>query len=182
MVALRITIIVACLFGIAGITNAQDVKQYVGKSPCMPELQSEYSNFSLRLDKSQNLSLLTRDLPKSRILMIIQPTGDINHCGVIRDIVQIRHLAKGFELRCFDQQAPADVIIGTAIRKRSTKDLAAIEAWRIDLKEIKFVEIRHKVTCSADGWNGDDDGGDLGDEAKKYAAHGKPGQFGPESK
>jgi hypothetical protein len=116
--------------------------------------------------------------------MIIQPTGDNNHCGVIRDLLQITHPAKNFEFRCFDSQAPTDVIIGTTIRKGKGRvnDVVAIDAWRIDLKEQRFVETRHKVVCSADGWDGEDDGSDMVDEAKKYAAHGKPGQFGPESR
>lgn len=33
------------------------------------------------------------------------------------------------------------------------------------------------VTCTAEGWGGEDDGSDLVDEAKKYAAHHKSGQF-----
>jgi len=97
-------------------------------------------------------------------------------------LAEITHVAKDFEFRCFDPQAPTDVIIGTAKRNGSIKPITAIDAWRIDLKEQKFVEIHHKVVCSADGWDGEDDGGDMVDEAKKYAAHRKPGQFGHESK
>jgi outer membrane biosynthesis protein TonB len=41
----------------------------------------------------------------------------------------------------------------------------------------KFIETPDKVTCTAEGWAGEDDGGDRVDEAKKYAAHHKPGQF-----
>jgi hypothetical protein len=50
------------------------------------------------------------------------------------------------------------------------------------LKNHRFVETQDKVVCSAEGWSGEDDGSDMVDEAKKYAAHRKPGQFGPESK
>jgi len=114
--------------------------------------------------------------------MIVQATGDVDHCGVIRDLIEITDTLKDFEFRCFDPQAPTDVIIGTARRNGSTKIISAIDAWRIDLKKQKFVEIHHKVVCSADGWAGEDNGSDMVDEAKKYAAHGKPGQFGPESK
>jgi TonB family protein len=112
--------------------------------------------------------------------MIIQPNGSGDNCGVIRDVVQITHIAKDFEFRCFDPQAPTDVTIGTSIRKGSTKPVTAIDAWRIDLKEQKFIETRDEVTCTAEGWAGEDDGGDLVDEAKKYATHHKPGQFASE--
>lgn len=181
MSRLKGMVVLAWLLAVAGAAKAQDYKRYVGKSPCAPDLQSEYSNFSVRLDKTQELTLLARYLSKAKILMIIQPTGNNDHCGVIRDLVQITRNAKHFEFRCFDPQAPTDVIIGTVIRKYGNiKDVAAIDAWRIDLREMKFVETHHKVVCSADGWDGDDDGGDLVDDAKIYAAHGKPGQFASE--
>jgi hypothetical protein len=114
--------------------------------------------------------------------MIVQATDDPEHCGIVRDIVVLRRIQKDFEFRCFDPQASGDVIVGTAIRRGGTKRVSAIDAWRIDLKDQRFVETQHKVVCSAEGWSGEDDGSDMVDEAKKYAAHGKPGQFGPESK
>ena len=90
---------------------------------------------------------------------------------------------KHFEFRCFDAEAPTDVEIGTIVRKYGTvKIVPAIEARRIDLKEQKFVEIPHEVVCSADGFDGEDDGSDLVDAAKTHAAHNKPRQFGHESK
>jgi hypothetical protein len=183
MNGLRSLVVLVGLLVITSITNAQDFRQrFVGKSPCAPELQSQQPDFSLRLDKTQKTTLLYRDLSKAKILMIIQQTGDIEHCGVIRDLIQITNIAKDFEFRCFDPEAPTDVIIGTAVRKGSIKVVTAIDAWRIDLKEQKFVETHHQVVCSADGWDGEDDGSDMVGEAKKYAAHGKPGQFGPGSK
>jgi TonB family protein len=169
---LKSAAVLAVLLATAGGAQAQDSKQrFVGKSPCAPDIQSELSDFGLRLDKTQNLTLLYRDLSKVKIVAIIQPDGSSDGCGLIRDVVQITHITKDFEFRCFDPQAPADVIIGTAIRKYGNiKPVTTIEAWRIDLKEQKFIETRHKVTCTAKGWAGEDDGGDLVDEAKKYAA------------
>ena len=111
--------------------------------------------------------------------MIVQPTDDAAHCGVIRDLIQLTKITKDFEFRCFDPKAPTDVVIGTAIRRGSTKLVSAIDTWRIDLKEQKFVEVHHKAVCSADGWSGEDGGGDMVEDAKIYAAHGKPGQFPP---
>jgi hypothetical protein len=182
MKGLKSLVVLASLLVMTSITSAQDFRErFVGKSPCVPELQSEQPDFSLRLDKTQKTTMLYRDLSKAKILMIIQSTGDIEHCGVIRDLIQITNIAKDFEFRCFDPQAPTDVIIGTAVRKGSIKMVTAIDAWRIDLKRQKFVETHHQVVCSADGWAGEDDGSDMVKEAKKYAAHGNPGQFGPGS-
>lgn len=175
---LRGALVLAGLLAIASHANAQDFKQrFVGKSPCAPDIQSEHSDFGMRLDKTENTRLLYRDLSNVKILMIVQPTANEGRCGVIADVVRITHIAKDFEFRCFDPQAPTAVIIGTAIRHGSTKLVTAMDAWRIDLRQQKFIEVSHRVTCSADGWAGEDDDGDLVDEAKKYAAHHKPGQF-----
>jgi len=181
MSELRGAVVLVGLLVTVGAAQAQDFKQrFVGKSPCAPDIQSERSGFSFRLDKTQDLTLLYRDLSKVKIVMIIQPDGSSDHCGVIRDVVQVTRIAKDFEFRCFDPQAPTDVILGTSLRKGSTKPVTAIDAWRIDLNEQKFTETRDKVTCTDEGWAGEDDGSDLVDEAKKYAAHRKPGQFASE--
>jgi TonB family protein len=175
----RSVVALAGLLATAGIAQAQDFKQrFVGKSPCASDIQSEFSDFGLRLDKTQDLTLLYRDLSAAKVVMIIESSSSSSdHCGVIRDVVQITHIAKDFEFRCFDAKAPTDVTIGTAIRKGSTKPVTAIDAWRIDLKEQKFIETRDRVTCTAEGWAGEDDGSDLVDEARKYAARHKSGQF-----
>ena len=177
---LRSAVALAALLATAAVAQAQDIKQrFVGKSPCAPDIQSEHSDFSLRLDKSRNTELLYRNMADAKVLLIVQYVQQ--DCGVIRDVVQVIHPAKNFEFRCFDPQAPNDVIIGTSIRKYGdVKLVSAIDAWRIDLKEQKFIETSHKVTCSAEGWAGEDDGSDLVDEAKKYGAHHKPGQFAGE--
>jgi hypothetical protein len=180
---LRSLLLLAGILATTSVSHAQEFRQrFVGKSPCVADLKSEHPDFSLRLDKAQKTTLLYRDLSKSKILMIVQATGDPEHCGIIRDIVVLHRIQKDFEFRCFDPQAPTDVIVGTAIRKGKTKPVSAIDGWRIDLKNQRFVETQDKVVCRAEGWSGEDDGSDMVDEAKKYAAHGKPGQFGPESK
>jgi hypothetical protein len=167
------------------VAGAQDFKQYVGKSMCEPGIQSTYSEFSLRLDKAQPLELITRRWDKAQVVFIVAPKAD-SKCGVIKDTVQVAREnnsadRKHFEFRCYDAQAPTDVILGTARRKYGDISLVtAFEAWRIDLKENKFVKINHKVVCSADGWDGDDTGSDMIDAAKSYASHGKPGQFDEE--
>ncbi len=174
-----LVLFLAGTLAISAATRAQDLKQrFVGKSPCAPDIQSEQSDFGLRLDKGRNTELLYRDMGKVRVVMIVEYEGSGADCGMIRDIVQITRPAKDFEFRCFDAQAPTDVVLGTAVRKYgNVKLVTAIDAWRIDLKGQKFIETNHKVVCSADGWDGEDDGGDLVHEAKKYAAHHRPGQF-----
>lgn len=178
----RSALVLAGLLATAGVAKAQDFKQrFVGKSPCASDIQSEYSDFSLRLDKSQKLDFVQRMWDELTVLMIVQykTTG----CGVIRDVLHIsqsasQESAKHFEFRCFDPHAATDVVIGTIIREYgNVKLVTALDAWRIDLKEQRFVQTHDKVVCSADGFDGDDDGGDLVDEAKKYASHDKPGQF-----
>jgi hypothetical protein len=182
------TVVLAALLAIARTASAQDFQKYVGKSPCQPSIQSEYSDFSLRLDKTQQLELVARHWDKAQVVFIIQAKATTDRCGVIRDTIEITHAntfanGKHFEFRCFDAEAPTDIVVGTVVRGfGNVKLVTATEAWRIDLKEQKFVETHHKVVCSADGWDGEDNGSDMVDEAKKYAAHGKPGQFGPESK
>jgi len=178
---LRSAAVLVALLATAGVAQAQDFKQrFVGKSPCATDIQSEQSDFSLRLDKTQALTLLYRDLSTIKVVMIIQPNGSGDHCGVIRDVVQITRIAKDFEYQCFDPHAPTDVILGTSIRKGSTKSVTAIDAWRIDLKEQQFIETHDKVTCTDEGWDGEDGGSDLVDAAKEYAAHHKPGRFADE--
>jgi hypothetical protein len=181
------TILLAVLLLAAKSASAQDFKQYVGKSTCEPGVQSEFSDFSLRLDKTQQFDLVSRHWDKAQVVFIVRAKA-ATRCGVISDTIQItgeKTFAGGkhFEFRCFDAQAPTDVVVGMILRKYGNVALAtAVEAWRIDLKEQKFVKTNHKVVCSADGWDGEDTGSDMIDEAKKYAAHGKPGQFGSESK
>jgi hypothetical protein len=182
---LKSVVILLGILASAGLAKAQDFKgQYVGKDPCKLDLKGEYGDFSLRLDKTRNSELRSLDMGKMTIVMIIE-YKEGTACGVIRDVVQIRHLGKRMhpEFRCFEPQAPTHVVVGAVVREYgNVKLLKATDAWRIDLKEQKFVETHNRVVCSADGWGGDDDGSDMVDEAKKYAAHGKPGQFGPESK
>jgi len=181
MNAFRSVAILAGLLATTTLAKAQDLRhRFVGKTPCAPELQTEHSDLSFRLDKTRDTELRYRNMGDIKVLLIVEFTHDGPPCGVIRDVVQIPRVTKDkhYEFRCFDAQAPTDVVVGTIVREYgNTKLMTAIDAWRIDLRLQRFVEDRHKVVCSADGWDGDNDGSDLVDEAKKYAAHGKPGQF-----
>jgi hypothetical protein len=181
---LRNIIVLVGVLATAGVTKAQDFKQqYVEKDPCTLHLKGEFGDFSLRLDKTRCSEIRALDLGKTTIVMIVEHKNG-SACGVIRDVVQITHVRDGEhpEFRCFDAQAPSDVVVGAVVRAYgNVKLVTATEAWGIDLKEQKFVQTHHRVVCSADGWSGEDDGSDMVDEAKKYAVHGKPGQFGPKS-
>lgn len=119
---------------------------------------------------------------KTKILLIVQFEDETDTCGVIRDVVQIRRISKDFEFSCVDLQAPADVVVGTSRRNGSIKPVTAIEAWRIDLKEQKFIETRHKVTCTMESYAGEDDGSDLVDEAKKRASQKGTGRNSAQSR
>jgi len=49
--------VLLAVFATVDIAQAQDFKQrFVGKSPCASDMQSEHSDFSLRLDKNQDLT------------------------------------------------------------------------------------------------------------------------------
>src|SRR5882762_8954922 len=150
MRGLRSVLLLSGILAMTTASHAQDFRQrFVGKSPCVADLKSEQPDFSLRLDKAQKTTLLYRDLSKSKILMIVQATGrDPEHCGIIRDIVVLHRTQEDFEFRCFDPQAPTDVIVGTAIRKGKTKPVSAIDGWRIDLKNQRFVETQDKVSAA----------------------------------
>lgn len=186
MTKARSMVILALFLFTASISSAQDFKKsYIGKDPCSPEIKGQYGDFSLRLDKTRNSEIRALDNGKTQVVLIIEYKKEGSACGSIRDAVQIAHLAKHkhFEFRCFDAKAPTDVAVGTVVRGYgNVKLMPATDAWRIDLKEQKFVETHDKVVCSADGWDGEDDGSDMVNAAKTYATHGKPGQFASESK
>jgi hypothetical protein len=178
---LKGTVVLVGLLATGGIARAQDFKQrYVGKSSCATDIQSDLSDFGLRLDKTQRTYLIQRRFSDAKIAIIVQYKDENDKCGVIRDVVQVRRASKYFEFSCVDPQAPGDVLIGTSIRNGNVQPVTAIEAWRVDLKEQKFVEVRHKVRCAIENYAGEDDGSDLVDEAKKRAAQQKPGQTAPE--
>ncbi len=174
MSILRSTVILSGVLLIAGGVSAQDFKKrFVGKSACAPELQSDHVDFSLPLDKTQDLNLIHRYWDAAKVVLLIESKGDSHACGVIRDVIQIPDVAQDFEFRCVDPRVPENVIIGTSIRNGRSKPLIAIKAWRINLKEQKFETISHKVRCTNEGWSGDD-GSNMVEEGKKRASQQKP--------
>jgi len=163
-----------------GNARAQDFKDnYVGKSSCATEIQSKRPDFSMELDKTRLTYLIGRHLSKITVLLLVQlKPGD--NCGVIRDVIELRDLSKEFEFSCVDYQLPADVVIGTSKRNRSTKPVIAVEAWRIDLKERTFSKISHKVSCTDENYADSDGRGDLAEEAQKRTSHQKTSQHRPD--
>ncbi len=139
--------------------------KYVGQSSCKPELQSD--RFEIRLDKKQNAHLVTRRLEGKAIAMIVQYKSESDECGVVRDIVQSKASDVSFEPECVDPAVSTAVAIGTRETSASTVSGYAIEAWRIDLQDLKFIRVRGKVECTTRSYSGSDAGEDLATWAKQ---------------
>ena len=170
--------LILIVFLTASLTaKAQNVKdRFVGKSPCAAETLSERPDFSIRIDKAQRTDLVNRNLPNSKVLLIVQYKNEADHCGVILDAIEIQNMSKDFQFSCFDPLEPGAVVVGTRNTNDSRVTAVAIEAWRIDLKKETFNKDRHKVKCSYESGAGEDDGSDLVDAAKKRAAQESSGQ------
>jgi len=156
------------------IAGADDLRsKYLGQSSCVSELQSH--RFNIRLDKKQNAYLATRQLNGRAVAMIVQYEKDKDECGVIRDIVQTQKADASFSVECVDPNSPNAVAVGT--RQRNDRRLSgrAIEAWSVDLKDLRFVRISGPVTCSSwRSYAGSDQGEDLASWAEQRSAQGRP--------
>lgn len=153
-------------------TSQTDVEQkYVGKSKCLPELKSAREHYGIRLDKSQNAYLAAFRLKDQKILAIVQLMDASDRCGVIRDVIQAQDVDSSFVWQCHDKKAPSDVVVGTWPAKHPKTSGPAVEAWRIDLKQLKFAPVQGvPVSCVAGYYAGSDEGDDLASWAKKRAA------------
>jgi hypothetical protein len=88
----------------------------------------------------------------------------------VKDIAQSKDSRNYFVFECVDPHNPSTVVIGTwPENHRGTKG-PAVEGWRIDLGQLKFVALQEPVTCFASSYAGPDDGSDLADLAKSRAA------------
>lgn len=161
---------VACFFALAASASAQGLRhEYVGKSSCAVGIKGTGAGYSARLDKTQNAYLEARTLSHSKILLITQyETGDLK-CGIVRDLIQIRDLSKGFDFSCFSRRSPSDVVVGTMKEDEGRERWIPAEAWQINLKELTFEKARESVSCINENYAGSDDGSDLVDAAKKHA-------------
>jgi hypothetical protein len=151
-----------------GLVNAD--RKYVGKSDCTPELKSAPGHYGIRLDGHQRAYLTAYNLKEAHILTIVQYKDDHDQCGVIRDVVQSHEKDDSFVWECVDSKIPADVVVGTWPAKHPTVSGPAIEAWRIDMKELKFHPLPNPVNCNAGNYAGADEGDSLADWARKRAA------------
>lgn len=163
----------ALLLAMGSGASGQDFKQkYVDKSSCAPDIQSDRPDFSSRLDKTRNTYLINRNFPNAKILLIVQLKNENDKCGVIKDVITIRRIAKEFQFSCFDPSAPGEVVVGTRNANDTRTTGTAIEAWRIDRVKQTFNKTSDKVTCTTESYAGSDDGSDLVDAAKKRASQG----------
>jgi hypothetical protein len=157
---------------LTGPTRADDLSlKYVGKSDCTPELKSALGRYGIRLDGTQRAYLTAYDLKEAHILTIVQHKDDHNQCGVIRDVVQSHEKDSSFVWECLDPRLPSDVVVGTWPAKHPRATGPAVEAWRIDLKELRFHALPNPVNCKAGSYAGSDEGDSLADWARKRAAN-----------
>lgn len=149
----RIAFAMMLLFTTSVVARAQDRlrEKYVGQSSCTTEIKVVGSQYGMRLDKTQNTFLEARKLSETKILLIVQYTPGDHKCGMIRDVIETRQLVSAFEFSCTDLQMPSAVVIGT--RDMNDEKIAgfASQAWRIDLKEQKFIVTRDRVSCTREG-------------------------------
>ena len=166
-----LTSLIVILASIAA-TSQDDLQQkYVGKTKCLPELKSAREHYGIRLDRSQNAYLAAFRLNDRKILTIVQLKDTSDRCGVIRDVVQAQDVNSSFVWQCRDKKAPSDVVVGTWHAKHPKTSGLAVEAWRIDLTQLKFAPVQGvPVSCVAGHYAGSDEGDDLTSWAKKQAA------------
>jgi hypothetical protein len=145
-----------------GLVLADDVQNgYVGKSACIPELSAAVHKYGMRLDKTQNAYLAARTVRGANLLMIVQYAGEQDKCGVIRDVVESRVLKSSFEFDCVNCAQPSVVVVGTWPNAINASSTTAVEAWAINLKELRFIPLQKRVTCIRRTYHGTDQGEDL---------------------
>jgi hypothetical protein len=164
---MRICIFLFFLIAAVTAATAEDLQKiYVGKNTCGPELHKT-RGYGMRLDKSQNAYLSARIIDGENALMIIQYTKDGDSCGVVRDAIVSRDAKVSFEFLCVECSDPSAIVIGTWPDENNSPSSKAIEAWRINLKELIFSPISKQVTCFRETYHEYDDGEDIVHWARK---------------
>jgi hypothetical protein len=152
-------------------TGAEDLsKKYVGKSDCVPELSTASHKYGVRLDRTQVAYLSSYTLKDEDMLTIVQYGQEGDKCGVIRDVILAQHKDDSFVWECVNRRSPSAVVVGTWPAEHPKPRGPAVEAWRIDLKELKFIRVEQAsrlVYCRLERGGGNDDGLGLSDYAKK---------------
>ena len=166
-----------CLFAlitvllVSATVKADDARlTFLGKSSCDPEFKMVTTRYGIRLDSSQNAYLMAYRLKSANILTIVKYENDNQGCGVIRDVVQSRDHDSSFVWECRSLKMRSDVIVGTWPAKHPSVTGPAVEAWRINLKALKFEEVQTRVNCEAGNYAGNDQGDSLADWVRERAA------------
>ncbi len=148
--------------------------RYIGQSNCSPQFDSAINRYGVRLDRNQRAYLTTYQFKDSEIIAIVQYEEDRidarKTCGVVRDVAQVEDKNSSVIWDCVDRRISGDVVIGTWPSKHPALSGPAVEAWRIDLEKLEFIEIERPqrfVHCRPESRAGNDDGLGLSDVAKK---------------
>jgi len=104
------------------------------------------------------------------ILVIVQRRSETDKCGTVRDVVESKPTDTSFVFDCVDKKNPASVVVGTWPAKHPGVSGPAVEAWRIDLEDLRFTRLIAPVTCKAGNYAGSDEGDDLSSWTKKRVA------------
>jgi hypothetical protein len=143
---------------------------FVGRNSCAPELKFARTRYGIRLDSNHNAYLMAYRLKAANILTIVQYEKDDQNYGVIHDVVQSRDHDSSFVWECRSPNMRSDVIVGTWPAKHPSVTGPAVEAWRINLKALKFEEVQAHVNCEARNHAGNDEGDSLADWVRQRAA------------
>ncbi len=165
--------LLACviIFFAVPCAKATDLLQkYVGRSGCAPELNSPLGRYGIRLDENKRAYLEAHVFKNETILAIVQHSSDTDQCGIVRDAIQSQRTDSSFVFECVDKKDLSAVVVGTWPAEHPSVSGPAVEAWRIDLKELKFVRLSVPVACNAGNYAGSDEGDDLAGRARKRAA------------
>jgi hypothetical protein len=170
-VALIAAIVTSLLFCPTRLSAQQ---KYVGLSLCSAELQSPRSRLHIRLDRTQHAYVEYREMPTARLVMIVVYADDFDkdHCGSVRDAREFHYSKDGFDPECIELLHPENVVVGFFDQKFDPDHLErpalmrgpAVQSWRIDLKNLKFLPTSGQVTCvvpNGHANHGNDDGSDL---------------------
>jgi hypothetical protein len=167
---MRIILASLPLFMVAGGAKATDLRQrYIGRSGCAAVVNSPGGHYGIRLYKEKRAYLEAHEFKNETLLAIVQRSSDTDECGIIRDVVRSGQGDSSFVFECVDRRNPAAVVVGTWPAEHPSVSGPAVEAWRINLQELRFVRLHARVSCSAGDYAGSDEGDDLADLARKRA-------------
>ena len=154
------------------LAQTQDLKAYVDKSSCSPGLEKGVGSYGIRLDKKQVARLEARTINSKKALMIVQYQKEWDECGVVKDIVEAGRDDTDFIFESVDDKDPGAIVVGTWRTPRIAG--RSLESWRIKLDSLMFVRISRSLRYVPQTLEGNDDGSDLVDWARKRVSKGVP--------